>query len=160
MITIQCRDDTIRAERKRAGGPRCKCSRSLCVSKPPQRSGCTGWEDRDVGRPDGECRQDVAGSLRCNASKRMRGPQDANSACGGRRSGVWPPSTSTSYQYYHQAFSTDLGRSFSMPTPMIGAGCVRPRLFLLRPGGLLMSGGRDCVDDTVSPATVCHRAAV
>ena len=80
---------------------------------------------------------------------------DANSECGARRSGVWPPSTSHSYQYYHQAFSTDFGKSFSMPRPITtgngtGAGCVRPHLLLLRPGGpLLMSGGRNCVDSHV-----------
>ena len=76
---------------------------------------------------------------------------DANERCGNaRHSGVWPPSTDTAYQYYHQAFSSDFGKSFSQPTPIIGAGCVRPRLLLLAPGGpLLMAGGRNCVDSTI-----------
>eukprot|EP01052_Picozoa_sp_SAG31_P000843 SAG31_NODE_26_length_32985_cov_39.054096_8_plen_923_part_00 len=76
---------------------------------------------------------------------------DANDRCGNaRHRGVYPPSTNTGYQYYHQAFSTDNGKSFSKPVPVMGAGCVRPRLLFLMPKGpLLMSGGRNCVDETV-----------
>ena len=63
---------------------------------------------------------------------------------------TFPPSTTTGYQHYHAAFSSDLGHSFSKPKFIPNAGCVRPKLQLLSATGpMLLSGGRDCVDRTV-----------
>ena len=63
---------------------------------------------------------------------------DGDSAC----------STMT-YRYYQQAFSTDMGQSWTRPESMPGLGCARPRLKRLPAGPLLLSGGRDCVAKTV-----------
>lgn len=53
------------------------------------------------------------------------------------------------YRYYSQSYSTDLGVSWSLPRPIPGAGCARPRLMLMEPHGpLLLSGGRLCVENT------------
>ena len=66
-----------------------------------------------------------------------------------RMDGDGPCSTHL-YREFHQSFSTDDGRSWTLPRPISGAGCVRPRLLLLQPAGpLLMSGGRLCTEDTV-----------
>jgi hypothetical protein len=57
--------------------------------------------------------------------------------------------SSGTYRYYYQSYSTDLGRSWTVPRPIVGAGCARPRLRLLEPDGpLLLSGGRLCVENT------------
>ena len=52
-----------------------------------------------------------------------------------------------SYEYFHSAFSTDFGRSFTRPAPIKGAGCARPRLKRLVAGPLLLTGGRVCVEN-------------
>ena len=44
-------------------------------------------------------------------------------------------------RYYHVAFSTDFGKSFTRPAPLRGAGCARPRVKRLRGGPLLMDAG-------------------
>lgn len=57
--------------------------------------------------------------------------------------------SSGTYRYYYQSYSTDSGRSWTVPRPIVGAGCARPRLRLLEPDGpLLLSGGRLCVENT------------
>eukprot|EP01050_Picozoa_sp_SAG11_P018591 SAG11_NODE_2838_length_2917_cov_5.779178_2_plen_202_part_00 len=49
------------------------------------------------------------------------------------------------YKYYYQVYAsiTDLS-AWSTPTPVHGVGCVRPRMFRLPAGPLLMTGGRLC----------------
>jgi hypothetical protein len=57
------------------------------------------------------------------------------------------------YQEYAAVFSDDLGRSWTKPVSLHGAGCVRPRLLVLpksaglRNGAVLLSGGRLCVQN-------------
>ena len=50
------------------------------------------------------------------------------------------------YKFYHQTYSTDLGKSWSAPRPIPNVGCVRPKLLLTATGTLLLSGGRLCQD--------------
>ena len=67
--------------------------------------------------------------------------------CAIRMDGDAGCSTGT-YQYYSQSYSTDSGASWSLPRPIPGAGCARPRLMLMAPHGpLLLSGGRLCVEN-------------
>jgi len=54
--------------------------------------------------------------------------------------------SSTTYRYYHAAFSTDNSASWSAPKPIEGAGCVLPRLHTLPGGPLVLTGGRLCVE--------------
>lgn len=57
--------------------------------------------------------------------------------------------SSGTYRNYYQSYSTDSGDSWSLPRPIHGAGCARPRLLKIEPKGpLLMSGGRLCVENT------------
>jgi len=52
------------------------------------------------------------------------------------------------YRNYFSAFSSDEGRTWSLPAEMPGVGCVRPKLLQFGVGGpLLISGGRNCVAD-------------
>ena len=51
------------------------------------------------------------------------------------------------YEYYHVAYSTDFGKSFTRPAPLKGAGCARPRIKRFSSGPLLMTGGRMCVEN-------------
>eukprot|EP01050_Picozoa_sp_SAG11_P011838 SAG11_NODE_1281_length_5311_cov_4.192441_4_plen_371_part_00 len=51
------------------------------------------------------------------------------------------------YEYYHAAYSTDFGQSFTRPAPLKGAGCARPRIKRFSSGPLLMTGGRMCVEN-------------
>jgi hypothetical protein len=48
------------------------------------------------------------------------------------------------YTFYYQTYSTDRALSWSVPRPIPGAGCVRPKLLLLPGGPLLLTGGRLC----------------
>ena len=64
--------------------------------------------------------------------------------------------SSNTYRWYNQAFSTDLGATWTRPSPLTGMGCARPRLKRLPRGPLLLSGGRDCVAKTVD---VSHKLA-
>ena len=48
------------------------------------------------------------------------------------------------WHFYYQAYSRDLGRTWTKPRPIPGAGSVRPRLVMLDSGALVMSGGRMC----------------
>ena len=54
--------------------------------------------------------------------------------------------SSTTYKYYHAAFSTDNAASWTEPRPMDGVGCVLPRLHRLSSGPLVLTGGRLCVE--------------
>ena len=48
----------------------------------------------------------------------------------------------------YQAYSSDGGQSWSTPRPIHGAGCVRPHLLSFgSAGGLVLSGGRICVEN-------------
>ena len=52
------------------------------------------------------------------------------------------------YRPYYQAYSGDMGLSWSKATPIAGTGCARPRLLSLGVGKpMLMSGGRMCWAD-------------
>jgi hypothetical protein len=49
------------------------------------------------------------------------------------------------YRPYYQSYSSDLGKTWSVATPIRGTGCARPRLLSLGVGKpMLMSGGRMC----------------
>eukprot|EP01043_Picozoa_sp_COSAG02_P036292 COSAG02_NODE_2648_length_8336_cov_3.970378_7_plen_450_part_00 len=53
------------------------------------------------------------------------------------------------YREYYQSYSTDLGKSWTVATPIPGTGCARPRLLSLGVGKpMLMSGGRMCWANT------------
>ena len=53
--------------------------------------------------------------------------------------------TSTDYRWYHQSYSTDMGATWTKPTPIVGAGSCRPRLVAFPGGPLVLAGGRMCV---------------
>jgi hypothetical protein len=56
------------------------------------------------------------------------------------------------YYNYHQSVSSTFGDTWSAPVPIVGAGCVWPRLHRLDSGptqALLMTGGRWCSGNTV-----------
>ena len=53
--------------------------------------------------------------------------------------------TSTDYRWYHQSYSTNMGGSWTKPTPIVGAGSCRPRLVSYPGGPLVLAGGRMCV---------------
>jgi hypothetical protein len=53
------------------------------------------------------------------------------------------------YKNYHSSISTDLGRTFTRPTPIPDVGCVRPKLLVFLDGPLVLSGGRLCTHNTV-----------
>ena len=48
---------------------------------------------------------------------------------------------------YAASYSTDHGVSWTLPKPIEGTGCARPRLQRLGGGALLMTGGRLCVEN-------------
>jgi hypothetical protein len=60
--------------------------------------------------------------------------------------GTWH--TTSDYRWYHQSYSTSNGATWSTPTPIIGAGCCRPRLISFPGGPLVIAGGRMCVNGT------------
>jgi hypothetical protein len=57
--------------------------------------------------------------------------------------------TGGDYRYFASSVSSDNGLTWSLPEPIAGAGCVRPKLLSLGANApLLMSGGRLCVENT------------
>lgn len=73
---------------------------------------------------------------------------DGDCTCGMARVGPEQQAECGIYRYYYQAYSSDGGRSWSTPRPITGAGCVRPHLLSFgSAGGLVLSGGRICVEN-------------
>ena len=63
--------------------------------------------------------------------------------------GLLPPRDHYHYLRYHRSVSADYGRTWSPLTPIMNAGCARPRLLLM--GDILfLSGGRFRVNDNTS----------
>ena len=48
------------------------------------------------------------------------------------------------YRFYYQTYSTDVGKTWSTPSPINNVGCVRPRMLRLSSGPVLLTGGRLC----------------
>ena len=63
--------------------------------------------------------------------------------------GLLPPRDHYHYLRYHRSVSADYGRTWSPLTPIMNAGCARPRLLLMN-NILLLSGGRFRVDGNTS----------
>ena len=73
---------------------------------------------------------------------------DGDCTCGMARVGPEQQPECGIYRYYYQAYSSDGGQSWSTPRPIHGAGCVRPHLLSFgSAGGLVLSGGRICVEN-------------
>jgi hypothetical protein len=57
--------------------------------------------------------------------------------------------SSNSYRNYYTAHSADGGATWTWPVPLPGLGCVRPKLLHVPGWPLILSGGRNCVANTM-----------
>ena len=72
---------------------------------------------------------------------------DGDCTCGMARVGPDQQPECGIYREYYQSRSDTAGRTWTRPAPMAGAGCVRPHLLSFGRGGMVLSGGRLCVEN-------------
>lgn len=73
---------------------------------------------------------------------------DGDCTCSMARAGPGQQPECGLYRNYYQSFSSDQAKTWSRPQPMPGMGCVRPHLLSLGSRGVVVSGGRLCVENT------------